>query len=66
MAACIYSSYDSDNLQIDYYAEYGRDDNLDKDSIEILSLHILGEKVSFHLLPKNLQTAILSLYNDSI
>jgi hypothetical protein len=65
MAKTVYTTYESENLEIDFVANYGRFDDIPPE-IEILSLHILGEKVSFHLLPKNLQAAILSLYNDSI
>jgi hypothetical protein len=65
MAKTVYSTHESENLEIDFVANYGRFDDIPPE-IEILSLHILGEKVSFHLLPKNLQAAILSLYNDSI
>ena len=65
MARTVYTTYESDDLEINFVANYGRFDDVPPE-IEILSLHILGAKVSFHLLPKNLQTAILSLYNDSI
>jgi hypothetical protein len=65
MAKTVYSTYTSDDIEVDFVAIYGRFDDIPPD-VDVLSLHILGEKVSFHLLPKNLQTAILSLYDDSI
>jgi hypothetical protein len=65
MAKTVYSTYTSDDIDAEFVAIFGRFDDIPPD-VDVLSLHILGEKVSFHLLPKNLQTAILSLYNDSI
>ena len=65
MARTVYATHESENLEIDFVANYGRFDDIPPE-IEILSLSILGEKVSFHLLPKNIQAAILSLYDDSI
>ena len=65
MAKTVYSTYTSDDIEVDFVALYGRFDDIPPD-VDVLSLHILGEKVSFHLLPKNLQSAILSLYDDSI
>lgn len=61
----VYSTYTSDDIDVDFVAIYGRFDDIPPD-IDVLSLHILGEKVTFHLLPKNLQTAILDLYRDTI
>jgi hypothetical protein len=65
MAKTVYSTYTSDDFDVDFVAIYGRFDDIPPD-VDVLSLHILGEKVSFHLLPKNLQTAILDLYRDTI
>jgi hypothetical protein len=65
MAKTVYSTYTSDGFDVDFVAIFGRFDDIPPD-VDVLSLHILGEKVSFHLLPKNLQTAILDLYRDTI
>jgi hypothetical protein len=65
MAKTVYSTYTSDDIDAEFVAIFGRFDDIPPD-VDVLSLHILGEKVTFHLLPKNLQAAILDLYRDTI
>jgi hypothetical protein len=65
MAKTVYSTYTSDGFDVDFVAIYGRFDDIPPD-VDVLSLHILGEKVTFHLLPKNLQTAILDLHTETL
>lgn len=64
MTLCTY--YDSIDLEVCFVAEYGKDDNLDPDSVEVLTLKILGISVSFLQLPKPLQMAILGLHNETL
>jgi hypothetical protein len=65
MARTVYSTFTSDDLDIEFSAQYGRFDDIPPD-VQVLSLHILGVKVDFHLLPATLQSAILELFNDTI
>jgi hypothetical protein len=58
-----YSTFTSDDLDIEFVAQYGRFDDIPPD-VQVLSLHILGVKVAFHHLPTDLQNAILSLSTD--
>ena len=64
MTLCTY--YDSTDLEVCFVAEYGKDDNLESDSIQVLTLKILGVSVSFHQLPKPLQMAILGLHSETL
>lgn len=61
----VYSTYTSDDLGVEFVASYGRFDDIPPD-VDVLSLHILGEKVVFHTLPKGLQSAILNLHSDTL
>ena len=65
MAKTVYSTYTSDDFDVDFVAEYGRYDDIPPD-IQVLSLHILGVKTAFHTLPRDLQESILSLHTDTI
>jgi hypothetical protein len=65
MPKTVYSTYTSDDMEADFVAEYGRHDDIPPD-VQVLSLHILGVKVSLQSLPKDLQSAILSLHLDTI
>jgi hypothetical protein len=65
MPKTVYSSYSTDDIEAEFVAEYGRFDDIPPD-IQVLSLHILGVKVSLLSLPLDLQSAILSLYLDTI
>jgi hypothetical protein len=65
MAKTVYSTYTSDDFDVDFVAIYGRFDDIPPD-VDVLSLHILGVKVSLQSLPKDLQDSILSLHTDTI
>ena len=65
MARTVYSTYTSDDIDVDFVAIWGRYDDIPPD-VDVLSLHILGVKVSLHTLPKDLQAAILSLHLGTI
>jgi hypothetical protein len=65
MAKTVYATYESDNIEIDFTASYGRFEDIPPD-IQVLSLHILGVKVSLLSLPKGLQSAILSLALETL
>jgi hypothetical protein len=65
MARTVYSEYSSDDIDAEFVTEYGRFDDIPPD-IQVLSLHILGVKVSLQSLPKDLQDAILTLHLDTI
>jgi hypothetical protein len=65
MPKTVYSSYTSDHIEIDFVASYGRFDDIPPD-IQVLSLHILGVKTAFHTLPRDLQSAILSLALETL
>jgi hypothetical protein len=65
MPKSVYSTYTSDDIDADFVASYGDFDDIPPD-IQVLSLHILGVKVSLHTLPKDLQAAILTLHLDTI
>ena len=65
MPKTAYSTYTSDSIEIDFVAEYGRFDDIPPD-IQVLSLHILGVKTAFHTLPRDLQSAILSLALETL
>jgi hypothetical protein len=60
-----YTSYDSDEISVEFYAEFGRDDNLDYSSIQVLSLYLYGIPVSFLDLPPETQKSVLDLYDLS-
>jgi hypothetical protein len=60
-----YSTFTSDDLDVEFVAEFGRCDDVPPD-VQVLSLHILGVETAFHLLPATLQSAILELFNDTI
>jgi hypothetical protein len=61
----VYSTYTSDDLEIEFVSEFGRHDDIPPD-IQVLSLHILGVKIAFHTLPRDLQSAILSLALETL
>jgi hypothetical protein len=65
MPKTVYSTYTSEDFDLDFVAQYGDFDNIPPD-IEILSLHILGCSVILHTLPKDLQAAILSLHPQTL
>ena len=65
MAHTVYSTFTSDSLDVEFVAEFGRFDDIPPD-VQVLSLHILGVKVAFHHLPKDLQSAILSLQPETV
>jgi hypothetical protein len=65
MAHTVYSTFTSDDLDIEFVAQYGRFDDIPPD-VQVLSLQILGVKVAFHHLPKDLQSAILSLQPETV
>jgi hypothetical protein len=60
-----YTSYDSDEISVEFHAEFGRDDNLDYSSIQVLSLYLYGIPVSFLDLPPEEQKSVLDLYDSS-
>ena len=63
MPCAVYSTYTSDDIDVDFVAQYGDFDDIPPD-IEVLSLEILGVKVSLQSLPHDLQTAILSTITE--
>ncbi len=65
MAKTVYATYESDSIGIDFAASYGDFDDIPPD-IQVLSLHILGVKTAFHTLPRDLQSAILSLALETL
>jgi hypothetical protein len=65
MAKTVYSTYTSDDIEVDFVAIYGRFDDIPPD-VDVLSLHILGVKVSLQSLPKDLQESILSLALETL
>jgi hypothetical protein len=65
MPKTVYSTYTSDDLEIDFVAEYGAFDDIPPD-IQVLSLEFLGVKTAFHTLPRDLQSAILSLALETL
>jgi len=65
MPKTVYSTYTSDDLEIDFTASYGRFEDIPPD-VQVLSLHILGVKVSLLSLPKDLQDSILSLALETL
>jgi hypothetical protein len=65
MPKTVYSTYTSDDFDMDFVAEYGDFDDIPPD-IQVLSLHILGVKTAFHTLPEDLQGLILSLAIETL
>ena len=65
MAKTVYSTYTSDDIEIDYVLEHGNFDDIPPD-VQVLSLHILGVETAFHTLPKDLQELILSLALETL
>lgn len=65
MPKTVYSTYTSDDIEADFVAEYGDFDDIQPD-IQVLSLHFLGVKTSFHTLPVDLQESILSLALETL
>jgi hypothetical protein len=65
MPKTVYSEYSSDDIEAEFVAEYGYFDDIPPD-VQVLSLHILGVKVSLQSLPQDLQAAILTLHLDTI
>jgi hypothetical protein len=65
MAKTVYSEYSSDDIDAEFVTEYGDFDDIPPD-VQVLSLHILGVKVSLQSLPLDLQAAILTLHLDTI
>jgi hypothetical protein len=65
MPKTVYSTYTSDDLEIDFVAQYGRFDDIPPD-IQVLSLEFLGVKTAFHTLPTDLQESILSLALETL
>jgi hypothetical protein len=60
-----YSTFTSDDLDVEFVAQYGRFDYVPPD-VQVLSLHILGVETAFHLLPATLQSAILNLQPETV
>jgi len=60
-----YSTFTSDDLDVEFVAQYGRFDDVPPD-VQVLSLHILGVETAFHLLPATLQSAILNLQPETV
>jgi hypothetical protein len=65
MSHTTYSTFTSDDLDIEFVAQYGRFEDIPPD-VQVLSLHILGVETAFHLLPATLQTAILNLQPETV
>jgi hypothetical protein len=65
MPKTAYSTYTSDDIEIDFTASYGDFDDIPPD-IQVLSLHILGVKTALHILPRDLQESILSLALETL
>ena len=65
MPKTVYSAYSTDDIEAEFVAEYGYFDDIPPD-VQVLSLHILGVKVSLQSLPKDLQSAILSLHLETL
>ena len=65
MPKTAYSTYTSDDIEIDFVSQFGDFDDIPPD-IQVLSLHILGVKTAFHTLPRDLQSAILSLALETL
>lgn len=63
MPCAVYSTYTSDDIDVDFVASYGDFDDMPPD-IQVFSLEILGVKVAFHTLPHDLQSAILSTITE--
>ena len=60
-----YTSFDSDEISVEFYAEFGRDDNLDYSSVQVLSICLYGIPTSFLDLPLEAQKSVLDLYDLS-
>lgn len=58
--------YDSGDLEVTFVCEYDRDDNLERESVDVLSIKILSVPVSFTSLPKEVQKAILDLHRETL
>lgn len=65
MAKIEYSTFTSDDIEVDFVATYGDFDDIAPD-VQVLSLYILGVKTAFHTLPHDLQAAILALNSDNL
>lgn len=65
MARTVYSAHYGEDLEIEFVAHYGPCDDIAPD-VDILSLSILGVKVSPVTLPKPLLSAILALQPETI
>jgi hypothetical protein len=65
MLKTVYSAYSTDDIEAEFVAEFGKYDDIPPD-VQVLSLHILGVKVSLLSLPKDLQSAILSLALETL
>ena len=65
MSHTTYSTFTSDDLDIEFVAQYGRFEDIPPD-VQVLSLHILGVETAFHLLPATLQSAILNLQPETV
>jgi hypothetical protein len=65
MPKTVYSEYSTDDIDAEFVAEYGKFDDVPPD-VQVLSLHILGVKVSLQSLPLDLQSAILSLALETL
>ena len=63
MPCAVYSTYTSDDYDVDFLASYGDFDDMPPE-IQVFSLEILGVKVAFHTLPRDLQSAILSTITE--
>jgi hypothetical protein len=63
MPCAVYSTYTSDDIDVDFLASYGDFDDMPPD-IQVFSLEILGVKVAFHTLPRELQSAILATITE--
>lgn len=65
MPCAVYSTYTSDDIDVEFVAEYGAFDDMPPE-IQVFSLEILGVKVAFHTLPRDLQESILSLALETL
>ena len=65
MPCAVYSTYTSDDIEAEFVAEFGKYDDVPPD-VQVLSLEILGVKVSLLSLPKDLQESILSLALETL
>lgn len=65
MARTVCTYYSSDDIEAEFVAYYGPFDDVSPD-VELLSLSILGVKLSLSELPKELRQAILGLQPETV